>query len=208
MACEIKYPNLQCVCQFLFEWQTLTAGILALIAAGITVWATDKAAKRQVKAAQEQTRVTQEQIDVMKRMECQRIARESHAFLTTLEAALGTVLEDIKAARRLVPNQGPQGSVGDDAYAARKRIKKTAFADIRSACLRVSSELTAQFLQLEHEIDDYSARCNENLNQGEHGGLYNQLECIEKQADLLRKGADAGIKRCNKVLGETVHQEG
>ena len=51
MAYEIKDH----ICQFVYQWQTLIAGVFALIAACFTVWATNKAANRQVKAAQDQT---------------------------------------------------------------------------------------------------------------------------------------------------------
>jgi hypothetical protein len=136
-------------------------------------------------------------------MERQRVARETRAFLTTLEAALGIVLEDIEAARKICPTQGPPGSLDVVAYAARKRIKKMAPADLRSACLRVSSELTAPFLRLEHEIDDYSAQCIEEQHQGEHRGLHDPLDRITKQVASLCEKADDEIKRCNEVLRET-----
>ncbi len=45
-------PALMPLLQILDHWQTLTAGILALGAAGLTVWATIRSANRQIGAAQ------------------------------------------------------------------------------------------------------------------------------------------------------------
>lgn len=106
--------------EFFRDQGSLIAGALALIAgiiayrAGVTqAKATTEAADREIaatresiSAAQEQTRVAQEQIAVTLRLEHRRIAQETYAFLATLEAAMGTVLDDIEAARAIFGNQG------------------------------------------------------------------------------------------------------
>jgi uncharacterized protein HemX len=92
--------------QFVDHWQTLiaalVAGALALLAVGLAVWSTLKAARRQVNAtidaanreikaatdsadrqivaAQEQARTAQHQTEVMLDMERRRIARKGYAF--------------------------------------------------------------------------------------------------------------------------------
>jgi hypothetical protein len=87
MTYEVKDPILQ----ILDHWQTLTAGILAVGAAFLTVWATIRSANREIAAAQQQTATAQNQIDTTLRMERRRIARESYAFYMVLEAAMGIV---------------------------------------------------------------------------------------------------------------------
>ena len=49
---EIKEP----LWQFIDHWQTLLAGVLALVAGAGTVWVTIKSANREITAAQEQTK--------------------------------------------------------------------------------------------------------------------------------------------------------
>ena len=44
------------------------------------------------------------------------------------------------------------------AYDVRQRVKKIAVADLRSACIRLGGKLTAPFLRLEKEIDDFSSQ--------------------------------------------------
>ena len=116
---EVKEP----FWQFVDHWQTLVAGLLALIAAGGTVWGTLAAANRQVKAAneaadrqikaaaaaadrqvaaaQEQTQAAQRQTAVTREIESRRIAREGYAFHAMLKAAMEAVIDDVEAARNL-----------------------------------------------------------------------------------------------------------
>jgi F0F1-type ATP synthase membrane subunit c/vacuolar-type H+-ATPase subunit K len=60
------------------HWQTLIAGLLALLAGVGTVWGTLIAANRQVKAAQRQT-------EAMRDQERLRITWEGYAFHAMLE---------------------------------------------------------------------------------------------------------------------------
>jgi hypothetical protein len=104
--------------KLLTDWGSLIGGGFALIAGAAlyvigrrqvkaTAEAADKeiaATREAVSAAQEQTRVAQEQIAVTLRVERRRISRESYAFLAMLEAAMGTVLDDIKKARAKFAN--------------------------------------------------------------------------------------------------------
>jgi hypothetical protein len=53
--------------QFLYNWQTLIAGILAVLAAWRTIRATVESADREVKASQAQTAVAQKQIEASQR---------------------------------------------------------------------------------------------------------------------------------------------
>jgi hypothetical protein len=49
--------------QFLYDWQTLIAGVLAVLAAAGIIWATIKSANREIAASQAQTAVAQKQIE-------------------------------------------------------------------------------------------------------------------------------------------------
>src|SRR5438034_1241508 len=118
--------------QFIDHWQTLIAGLLALAAGFGTVWATISAARREIAAAQAQTKVAQDQIDTTMQLEHRHVAREAWAFYVTLEAAMAIVIDDVAAARAIF--QGPDdNSVSQHAYEARQRIKKSSFAELRTA---------------------------------------------------------------------------
>jgi hypothetical protein len=70
--------------QFIYDWQTLIAGLLAVAAGVGTIVATIKSANREIAAAQEQTKAAQRQTAVTRELERRRIAREGYAFHTML----------------------------------------------------------------------------------------------------------------------------
>ncbi len=151
---------------WVYDWQTLIAGIFALAAGVGTVWGTLMAANRQVKAAhdaadreikaasdaanrqitaaQQQTAAAQHQTEVMRDMERRRIAREGYAFYAMLEAAMGAVIDDVGAAQELPQPVPPSAGLPPvrepeasvQAYAVRQRIKRAGFAELRTAFLR------------------------------------------------------------------------
>src|SRR5438045_3501248 len=88
--------------QLIDHWQTIIAGLFAVLAAVGTIWATIKSANREIAAAQAQTSVAQEQIATTLRIEQRRSTREAWAFYVTLDAALTIVLDDVAAAREIV----------------------------------------------------------------------------------------------------------
>jgi hypothetical protein len=63
------------VAQFLYDWQTLIAGVLAVGAAAVTIWATINSANREVAASQAQTAIAQKQIETTLQLERQHDAR-------------------------------------------------------------------------------------------------------------------------------------
>ena len=89
---------------WLYYYQTLVAGILAVLAAGGTIWATIQSANREIAASQGQTKVAQEQIATTLRSERQRVARELYAFRAMVEAAMGRVIAEAKEAREIFSN--------------------------------------------------------------------------------------------------------
>ena len=105
------------------EWQTLITGVLALIAAWLTIRATQKSASMEVEAAKAQT-------ESMLLVERLRIAREGYAFSTMLEAALQSVLDEVELARKAIKDESVDSR---NAYEVRQSIKKHGFIDLRSA---------------------------------------------------------------------------
>jgi hypothetical protein len=167
------------------HWQTLIAGLLALLAGVGTVWGTLIAANRQVKAAQRQT-------EAMRDQERLRITWEGYAFHAMLEAAMSAVIEDVAAARKL-PTPPTREAHSPQAYEMRQRVKRAGFAGLRGAFLRFAGPLT-EFFRLDKEIDDYSSQwilrwssTNAGANQklGLNSGLLEQLGSIEQQAIAL-----------------------
>ena len=139
------------------------AGVLALIAGAGTVWATIKSANCEIAVAQAQTKVAQRQTTVTREIEGRRLSREGYASYAMLEAATGTVIEDVEATRKLWPSL-PTDHHSPRAYAARQRVKRAGFAELRGAFLRFGGPLTEPFLRLDEEIDDYSSQWITRVN--------------------------------------------
>jgi hypothetical protein len=204
---ELKEP----FWQFIDHWQTLLAGVLALVAGVGTVWATIKSANREIAAAQEQTKVAQRQNEVTREIERRRIAREGYSFYAMLEAAMGAVIEDVGAARNLPPPSPTSRNhpYSSQAGAVRQRVKRAGLTELRNAFLRFGGPLTTPFLQLDKEIEDFAEQRVTPFNyatgfplppQGVNAGLWEQLERIEQQASALREEAASGMKVCRNEL--------
>ena len=184
------------VARFLYDWQTLIAGVLAVLAAVGTIYATIRSADREIAASQEQTAVAQKQIETTVSLEQKRDADEASAFRAMLDAAMVRVLAEAAWARETHSNilkQADGASV--DALAVRQRITKGAFAELRAACVLRGSPLTGEFLDLEREIDSFASQWEEAVFQGvlikkgKHPGLREQLALIETKATELRQKA-------------------
>jgi hypothetical protein len=200
------------VAQFLYDWQTLIAGVLALLAGFGTVAATIMIARRQIAAAREeadrvivatraQTEATFKQTEATIRLEDLRKASEALAFHALLEAAMARVLAEAAGARKTYPAliEHPGGATSREAFLVRTCITKGAFAELRAAFVRLGSPLIGEFLDLEREIDSFASQWEDtgafNLAQppairvGKHAGLGEQLALIEAKAVGLRKKA-------------------
>ena len=187
------------VAQFLYDWQTLATGILAVLAAVGTIWATIRSAKREIDASQAQTAVAQKQIDTTVRLERERVLSEAHAFRTMLEAAMTGVLAEAAWARKTYPVAFKQtDEVTVEAGAVRQCITKGAFAELRAVCVKQGSPLTGDFLDLEREIDSFASQVGTYalsgmvatlVRKGKFAGLNEQFDLIEKKATELRQKA-------------------
>jgi hypothetical protein len=191
--------------RFLYDWQTLIAGALAVLAALRTIRATVRSADREIKASQEQTAVAQKQIETTIRLERRRAASEGYAFHAMLEAAMGRVLAEATEAESIFASANQQSVSSTTAYEARQSLTKSAFDELRSACVEHGGNLTAKFLDLEGEIDKFKqweARQNE-VRKGLHAGFQQQLDLIEAKAKTLRREAGAEMERATIVIAET-----
>lgn len=163
-------------------WQTLIAGVLALIAAWATIRATQKSANMQVEAAKAQT-------ESALLVERRRIAREGYAFSAMLEAGMRSVLEDVKSAKNVVKDQTTDSR---NAYEARQCIKKNGFVDLRSALVKQGGHLALPFLRLEKDVDELSSKWYEmptagkDIKVGKMDTLHTELDSIELQAKALQ----------------------
>ncbi len=70
--------------RFLYDWQTLVAGFLAVLAALGTIRATIKSANREIAASKEQTAVAQKQIETTVHLARTRAEDEASAFRAVL----------------------------------------------------------------------------------------------------------------------------
>ena len=183
--------------RFLYDWQTLIAGVLAVLAAAGTIWATIKSADREVKASQEQTAVAQKQIETTIHLARMRDEGEAHAFRAMLEAAMTQVLAEVAWARKTYPHILAQtAGASSQALTIRNCITKGAFAELRGACVRLGSPLTGEFLSLEGEIDNFALQYEDQFTNasvlvrvGKHAGLGEQLALIGDKANKLREKA-------------------
>lgn len=187
--------------QSLYDWQTLIAGVLAVLAAAGTIWATIKSANREVAASQEQTAVAKKQIETTIDLTQKRDAGEYDAFRIMLEAAMTQVFAEAAWARKTYPRTFTQSTddVSVEAYAVRRCITKGAFAELRGACVKMPSPLTGEFLYLEGEINNFALQVGTYAFSGaaampvpkaKHAGLGDQLAVIEAKAtELCAKAA-------------------
>jgi hypothetical protein len=219
---------------WLYYYQTLVAGILAVLAAGGTIWATIQSANREIAASQGQTKVAQEQIATTLRSERQRVARELYAFRAMVEAAMGRVIAEAKEAREIFSN-APR--FDEDLYSrefdraagvsrtslealhAREHFTKNAFSELRGAFLRYGGLLTAEFLELESLIDKFASYTTVNeemlnirdqptvVRVGHNDGLEEELAVIEAKAHHLREEAAKGMAKASAVVADTAEAE-
>jgi hypothetical protein len=218
---------------YLYDWQTLIAGLLAVLAAWRTIRATIESANREIAASQAQTAVSQKQIETAVRLEQDRVARERFAFQAMFEAAMGRVIAEAKEAREIFSKAQPVEQTGhpaeyseafdkfaerlsEGARYARENFTKHAFSELRGACLSYGGIMTAEFLELESLIDKFAsvtthmemlgARDQPTLVRvGYHEGFEDELTDIETKARHLREEAAEAMAEASAVMADTDH---
>ena len=201
------------------HWQTVIAGVFALVAAFGTIVVTMIIARRQIgasraeadrviEATRAQTRATFKQTEATVTLDRLHDASEALAFHAMLVAAMDRVLAEATRARKKYPQlmtpqemleamgAGLEAGSSPEALAARQCITKGAFAELRAACVRRGGDLTGDFLDLEREIDSFAMQWEDKIvtagflvRMGKHAGLDEQLARIEKNAAALRERA-------------------
>jgi len=197
--------------QFLYDWQTLVAGILAVFAAVGTIWTTISSANREIEASQAQTAVAQKQIETTLRLERRRAASQDYAFHATIWAAMERVLLEASEAKNIFLKLNLSERATKQAYEGRQHFSKGAFPELRAACVRYGGRITRDLLELESEIDKFASQTEEGeqfasgrfAQLGLHAGFLDQLGQIEDKATYLRGKAVAGMERANAVIAET-----
>ena len=166
------------------HWQTLFAGILALLAGFGTVVATmidshagrslplarkPKGDRRDPRADLGHCRADPRRPNVCKGSRCKR----SQSVSRHARSGDGRVLAEAAWARETYPQilAQAQGASIDaqaasvDALVVRQCITKGAFAELRAACVRQGGPLTGDFLDLEREIDSFAGQYEDKPRQ-------------------------------------------
>jgi hypothetical protein len=91
------------------------------------------------------------------------------------------------------------------AHKARQSLTKSAFDELRRACVEHGGNLTAKFLDLDGEIDKFKKweAPQNDVRKGLHAGFQEQLDSIETKAKHLRGEAFAEMERATIVIAET-----
>lgn len=186
---------------FLYYWQTLIAGILAVAAAIGTIRATGYFADREIEAASKQTIAAQKQTKVTLLLERRRLANESRAFLTALKSAVGMILDNVAECRKRIPN--PPSHDNLSLYQARQSLPCPLFQELRPACIRLGSDLTDSFLALDQYITAFAAAwvpatstMGGGYRSGAATGFYDDLSQIETRAVALRSATEQQLEKC------------
>lgn len=168
---------------WVYDWQTLLTGLLALLAGLLTglgtilaanrqIKAVKAAADRQVAAARHQAEAAHHQTTAIRNIEHRRITSERLAFGTMLKAAMIAVIEDVAAARNLPQPEPLQTQTHSDrAYEIRQRVRRTGFMELRGAFVHFGGSLTEQFLRLDSEIEGF-ARAHTLVSRGATAGPF------------------------------------
>ncbi len=121
---------------------------------------------------------------------------------------MGRVLADATEAERIFASANQQLSVSRTACEARKSFTKSAFDELRSACVEHGGNMTAKFLDLEGEIDKFASKCTlvekpDKQLVGTHAGLADELAEIQAKAEDLRGEAVAEKARATHLIAAT-----
>jgi hypothetical protein len=161
------------------------------------IQASGEEARKIIAATRDQTLVTAKQTSTTIYRERMREVAEWSAFHSMLRAAMARLLAETDWAKKTYPQVLARTDIeSPDGYAFRQCITKGAFAELRAACLRLGSPLTAEFLDLEREIDNFASQWRDapyttetKLRKGKLPGVGEQLALIETKAFALREEA-------------------
>jgi hypothetical protein len=188
-------------------WQTLATGVLAVLAAFGTIWATVQSANREIKAANDQVAMARRQIETMLILDRKRDATERSRFLIALGAAARAVIASVAMARQMVPPGPPAAAPTPLAYQGRQRVLCPLFSDLRGACVRLGGDITLLFVTLDQDITAFSANWipDQSINGlahrvGDTQSFHSELDRIENMAKALLDTSGLQNERCEDEL--------
>lgn len=147
------------ITQFLFDWQTLTGGILALFAGVGAVWATVTAANRQVTAARDaadrQIKSAEKQLRDARESREQEQAQRKHAIVWALRLEAARIKHAAEERRRTLP--GPEMAGALQWVQLRKdNLKITGFVRERGSIGLLDIETQDLLNELGQSVDAYN----------------------------------------------------
>ncbi|GEM_PF-6947054 len=176
---------------------SLIAGGLAIIAAVMTVKATQASADREVAAAQHQIKTTLI-------LEKRRLAREGHAVNVLVHQAACIVLQDLDDANdHMTRYRRPQT---ESAWYARHAFSRSGFDEVPTLYTYLHGEVVSLFLNLKRATDRFESRSYIHGNGdriGEIHSLRSELAIIQDIAIRLRDLSQSHIKLCLEELAAT-----
>jgi hypothetical protein len=178
---------MQAIGTFLFDWQPLLVGVLAL-AAGVAAYC---AGLRQARAVEEQNRE-------LKRNERRQLAREGIVATRLIDGILAKIEHEIARVTTLFEQpcyQKPDAIAPAD---WNRLIQKPNISVVFDKLGMCSEEILAKYMELDAEIEQYRER---NIS----GVAYHSsaMKTFGMRVKFLRDSLDQQAQTCNKVLFET-----
>jgi hypothetical protein len=177
----------------IYDWQTLSAGGIAIIAAGIAYCV----GHGQIQAIANQTAALEKQTADLRRAEQQRLARENSTIARVLYASMGLVATDTATANSRFSFQ-PDSPVLDEQFAnsIRDAVGKYSFNYLREKVGNFDREdIMVAFLVLEANIDKLRAEAGPI-----HAGpLKERLNALLEQAKTLQTHAAGELEKAKAL---------
>jgi hypothetical protein len=177
---------MQAIGTFLFNWQPLLAGVLAL-AAGVLAYC---AGLRQARAVEEQNRE-------LKRKERRQVAREGIVATRLIDGILAKIENEIARVNTLLDQPSYQKPGAIAPADCNRLIQKPNISVVFDKLGMCSQEIIAKYMELDAEIEQYREH---NI-----GGVPHHLCAMKKFRMLvkfLRDSLDQQVQTRNKVLFE------
>ena len=195
---------------FLYDWQTLIAGVLALLAGFGTIWVTRHIANRQIAETRKQTETTV-------RLERERVASEREAIRIALAEEIWWLLRHLlevhKGLRELsVLSPGWSASVVRDYASLREPVIYPAIAGKIGFIPKLAPYLVAFYGSIEHlrsHVRTATADPAQTLNSRKLDAMAEQFElafqenALELSQQLPELQANTELKEMIEAMGRT-----
>jgi len=173
-----------------YDWQTIAAGILAIVAALIGGFFVYWVGVKQIRALQEQNAD-------LKRAEQRRLARETLSTARMLDASLQVIAENIEGAREWSGAQPRSGHVDQEmANSVRQTLGEHRLSYLRDKMGILDPEIAVPLIRLEATLDRFRAEKGET----HAGGLTDRLKEFSVLVQRIRDLAGGEIARTRAIL--------